>query len=52
MSRTISTAARLAAILGLGLGVGIFAPVRCQGSVVSKQSTTQAQKKLPAGPAA
>ncbi len=52
MSRTFSTAARLAAILGLGLGVGIFAPVRCQGSVVSKQSTAQGKKNLPAGPAA
>jgi diguanylate cyclase (GGDEF)-like protein len=48
MSRSSVTVTRFTAILGLVLGVGIFATTPCQGSALSKRNTVQELQTLPA----
>jgi diguanylate cyclase (GGDEF)-like protein len=47
MSRSSVTVTRFTAILGLVLGVGIFATTPCQGSALSKRNTVQELQTLP-----
>ncbi|HEY1498419.1 MAG TPA: EAL domain-containing protein [Acidobacteriaceae bacterium] len=51
MSRTKVTTARLAAVLGAVLGMGMLAPVLCQGSVTAKHDAIQGPRSLPVNPA-